>query len=238
MLTAANRRSLVDNAIDNIRSAIEAGTWSIGSRIPTETELAGHLKISRNTVREAVRALAHAGILEVRQGDGTYVRSQTDSAALLKALADTSFDDRLDLWRMLNEALARLAAERRDFEDVGRITSAIEDIFTSPSKGRGSGPSEYRFHCSVADAAHNKAISSLYRVVASSVSLLSPRAQNLLDTGRDAGAARPAQDDYRALLDAIVSQAPQDAARAARHLVDCSFVAVAGPQAEDPSPPP
>ncbi|CAH1655318.1 Transcriptional regulator, GntR family [Hyphomicrobiales bacterium] len=238
MLTAANRRSLVDNAIDSIRTAIEDGTWPIGSRIPTETALAGLLKVSRNTVREAVRALAHSGILDVRQGDGTYVRSQTDTAALLKALGEAGFDDQLDLWRMLSEALARLAAERRDFEDVGRIASAIDEIFAAPPESRAPGPNLDRFHSSVADAAHNKAISVLFRAVASSVSLLSPPAQSLLETAHDAGAAYPARDDYRALLDAIVSQSPQDAARAARHLVDCSFAAVAGPQAEDPSPPP
>ncbi|CAH1648952.1 MULTISPECIES: GntR family transcriptional regulator [unclassified Chelatococcus] len=238
MLTAANRRSLVDDAIDSIRAPIEAGTWSIGSRIPTETELASLLKVSRNTVREAVRALAHSGILEVRQGDGTYVRSRTDTATLLRTLGETSFDDQLELWRIISEALARLAAERRDFEDVSRIASAIDEIFASPSKSPAAAPNWHRFYDSIADAAHNKALWLLYRAIFSSVSLLSRQGGNLLEAGCDAGAARPAQDDYRALLDAIVSQSPQDAARAARHLVDHSFAAVAGPPAEELTPPP
>ena len=238
MLTAANRRSLVDNVIDSIRAAILAGTWPIGSRVPTEVELASLLDVSRNTVREAVRALAHGGLLEVRQGDGTYVRSQTDAMALLRVLGEAGIDERLDLWRTLDEALARLAAERRDFEDIARIATAIEEIFESMQRGSTARPDLRRFHSSVADAAHNKAFSALYRIILSSVSTLSPSRQNLLEAQRDAGAAFSTRDEYQALLDAIIGQSPQDAARAARHLVDRYLTAVAGPQAEGRTPPP
>ncbi|MBS7702293.1 FadR/GntR family transcriptional regulator [Chelatococcus asaccharovorans] len=237
MLTAANRRSLVDNTIDSIRAAILAGTWPIGARVPTETELASLLAVSRNTVREAVSALAHSGLLEVRQGDGTYVRSQTDATALPRVLSEASPDERLDLWRALDETLARLAAERRDFEDIARIATAIDEMFESMKIGSTAGRDLRRFHSSVADAAHNKAFSALYRIILSSISTLSPSGQNLLEAESDAGAVVSTQDEYQALLDAIIGQSPQDAARAARHLVDRFVTAVAGPQAEDPSPP-
>jgi len=113
MLTAANRRSLVDNTIDSIRAAILAGTWPIGARVPTETELASLLAVSRNTVREAVSALAHSGLLEVRQGDGTYVRSQTDATGFF--VFEPPVLDYIDGDAAVLEAdtLARLAAERQ-----------------------------------------------------------------------------------------------------------------------------
>ena len=55
------------------RAGAAGGEWPVGSRIPTEPQLVEALGVGRNTVREAVRALVHAGVLECRQGSGTYV---------------------------------------------------------------------------------------------------------------------------------------------------------------------
>ena len=71
----AVRTNLTDTAIQNIRAEITASRWQIGERIPNEATLADMLGVSRGTVREAVRVLVSQGILETRQGSGTYVRS-------------------------------------------------------------------------------------------------------------------------------------------------------------------
>src|SRR3989441_5613163 len=67
--------SVTDDAIDKIRERIVSGAWSAGDRLPKESELAAELGLSRNSLREAVRALSQLRVLEVRQGDGTYVSS-------------------------------------------------------------------------------------------------------------------------------------------------------------------
>ena len=82
------RRSLVDLAVEDIGQRLAAGQWPVDSRIPTEPELAALLGISRNTVREAVRVLLYAGLLEVRQGDGTYVRATTSPAEAMRAISE------------------------------------------------------------------------------------------------------------------------------------------------------
>ena len=79
------KRSLVDIAVEAIGDRLAEGVWPVGSRIPTEPELAELLGISRNTVREAVRVLLFAGLLEVRQGDGTYVRARVSPADAMRA---------------------------------------------------------------------------------------------------------------------------------------------------------
>ena len=66
------KRSLVDQALDQLRLRINQGIWTVGQRLPTEPELATELGISRNTVREAMRVLAFSGLIEIRQGDGSY----------------------------------------------------------------------------------------------------------------------------------------------------------------------
>src|SRR4030088_3139041 len=77
--TAAKRGrrgpSVTEGAIDRIRELIVSGSWGPGDRLPKESELAAQLGLSRNSLREAVRALSQLRVLEVRQGDGTYVSS-------------------------------------------------------------------------------------------------------------------------------------------------------------------
>src|SRR5512146_1962379 len=81
------RRRLVDAVIEYLQEEISLGRLTPGDRLPTEGELTTSLGVSRTTLREAVAALAHAGLLDVRQGDGTYVRAD--------ATAGESLDRRL-----------------------------------------------------------------------------------------------------------------------------------------------
>src|ERR1044071_10150453 len=62
-LATTRRAGLVDQVIEQLREAVTKGEWPIGQRSPTEPELATQLGVGRNTVREAVRALAHSGLL-------------------------------------------------------------------------------------------------------------------------------------------------------------------------------
>src|SRR6266566_1136349 len=74
---AERRRNagVTDEAIEQIRVLVASGEWGPGTRLPREADLAAQLGLSRNSLREAVRALSLARVLEVRQGDGTYVSS-------------------------------------------------------------------------------------------------------------------------------------------------------------------
>src|SRR5581483_4344048 len=70
-----DRGSVTDDAIERIRELVASGEWGPGRRLPREADLAKQLGLSRNSLREAVRAVSLARVLEVRQGDGTYVSS-------------------------------------------------------------------------------------------------------------------------------------------------------------------
>src|ERR1700704_6899695 len=77
------------DAIESIRELIVSGEWGPGTRLPREADLAAQLGLSRNSLREAVRALSLARVLEVRQGDGTYVSSLEPSELLEPTLSAT-----------------------------------------------------------------------------------------------------------------------------------------------------
>src|SRR5579884_1123883 len=88
-LTTTRRTGLVDQVIEQMRGAISRGDWPLDQRIPPEPELVSALGVGRNTVREAVRALSHAGLLDVRQGDGTFVRATSEICGALRRLYGT-----------------------------------------------------------------------------------------------------------------------------------------------------
>src|ERR1044072_4487498 len=82
-LTSPQRSALADQVISQLRAQITSGDWPVGSRIPTEPELVEQLGVARNTVREAVRALARNGLLDIRQGAGTYVVAHSELAGVM-----------------------------------------------------------------------------------------------------------------------------------------------------------
>ena len=104
------RTNLIDQAVGRLRQQITSGAWAIGTRIPAEPELAELIGVGRNTVREAVQSLVHAGMLERRQGSGTYVISDSELAnAMGREIAGAHQRDVLEVRRALEVEVARLA---------------------------------------------------------------------------------------------------------------------------------
>ncbi|SDM55837.1 FadR/GntR family transcriptional regulator [Nonomuraea jiangxiensis] len=160
------RTSLVDAAIDELRREIANGVWPVGTKIPSESRLAESLGMSRLSVREAVRVLAHAGLLHTRQGDGTYVTATDESRVALRRRLDTAAAmDIVDVRRGLDLVAARLAAARRTEEDLAalRDTLARRDAAGRAGDLDGFADADVDFHLLVADAAHNPLLADLYR---------------------------------------------------------------------------
>src|SRR5690554_7092178 len=126
MLTPIRKGSLVETAIEALRNNIENKTWPVGTRLPVEAELSEALGISRSTIREAVRVLVHVGMLETRQGDGTYVRADRDAGETLKRIARSKLAEQIEVRIMLETEAARLAAGRSTEQDLKAMTSALD----------------------------------------------------------------------------------------------------------------
>src|SRR5919204_5560886 len=112
--------SVTDEAIESIRQLIVSGTWRPGDRLPPEAELAAQLGLSRSSLREAVRALVLVRVLDVRQGDGTYVSSLHPELLLeptrfvAHLLHEQTVVEVFEVRRLLEPAAAALAAVRMD----------------------------------------------------------------------------------------------------------------------------
>ncbi|GAA0429321.1 FadR/GntR family transcriptional regulator [Streptomyces luteireticuli] len=164
-LTSPRRAPLVDQVIDGLRRQITSGAWPVGSRIPTEPELVEQLGVARNTVREAVRALAHNGLLTIRQGSGTYVAATSELAGVMqRRFAGADPLHVAELRSALETKAAALAAERRTEEDLGLLEELLE---RREREWRSGGLERFveadaAFHTAVVAAAHNEVLAALY----------------------------------------------------------------------------
>ncbi|MBL3700631.1 FadR/GntR family transcriptional regulator [Leucobacter luti] len=123
-LDPVQQRSLSDQVVERLRTEIVEGRWRVGERIPPEPELMADLGVARGTLREALRALQYSGMLEIRRGDGTFVRARSEVPGALARSAG-SLRDVLEARSTLEPQLARFAAERADAADTDRIAAAL-----------------------------------------------------------------------------------------------------------------
>lgn len=171
-LATTRRAGLVDQVIGQLRDAIGQGDWAVGERIPTEAALAETLGVGRNTVREAVRALAHSGLLEVRQGDGTYVRATSEVSGAIRRLCGSELREVLQVRRSLEVEGARLAATERTEEELARLTELLaeRDRAQQEKNHEEFVRTDTEFHTYVVHCGHNGLLSELYRGLSEAIS--------------------------------------------------------------------
>jgi DNA-binding FadR family transcriptional regulator len=164
-LTEVPKSTLVQAVISRLEELITSGEWPVGSRVPPEPELVRALGVSRNTVREAVRALVHAGLLDPRPGDGTYVRADTGlDAALERAARRWGAIDALEVRNMLERDAAGLAAQRRNDADLDAIEAALGRRAAANPEADDQEflAADAAFHQAVVAATHNRVLIELY----------------------------------------------------------------------------
>jgi DNA-binding FadR family transcriptional regulator len=164
-LHTARRSSLVDQVIDQLKDEIASGAWAVGAKIPPEPALSETLGVGRNTIREAVKALNHSGLLECRQGDGTYVRATSEmSGAVRRRLRTAELVEILEVRRALEVEAARLAATYRDDEDLAAIEAACvhRDAAMATSDLTTFVEADMAFHTAIVEATHNRVLIELW----------------------------------------------------------------------------
>jgi DNA-binding FadR family transcriptional regulator len=192
-LATTRRAGLVDQVIEQMRSAITSGEWPVGQRIPPEPELVTALGVGRNTVREAVRALSHAGLLEVRQGDGTFVRATSEISGAVRRMCGTELKEVLQVRRTLEMEGARLAAKHRTDAELARLTELLRKRDAAMEAEQWAEVIEHdtAFHVLLVQCSHNTLLAELYQglteavkaSVAASVDTTQPGQDQVSHTG-------------------------------------------------------
>jgi DNA-binding FadR family transcriptional regulator len=197
--------ALTDEAIEKIKAMIVSGALRPGDRLPKEAELAGELGLSRSSLREAVRALAMANILDVRRGDGTYVTSLA-APLLLEALTfivdfhrDDSVLEFLQVRRILEPAAVAMAAERISESESQKLSGLLDSL--TPDQGVDQlVEADLEFHRQISACSGNSVLHSLLET------LSGPTTRARVWRGlTQEGATKRTLDEHRAILDALTA---------------------------------
>jgi DNA-binding FadR family transcriptional regulator len=201
--------AVTDEAIEKIKAMIVSGALKPGDRLPKEADLAGELGLSRNSLREAVRALSLIHILDVRQGDGTYVTSLAPPLLLeaLSFIVDFHRDDTvlefLRVRRILEPAAIEMAASRIDEAGVKELRDLLTRLGDDPSVEE-LVENDLEFHRRVAAHSGNSVLCSLLDT------LSGPTARARIWRGlTEEGTVRRTLAEHTAIVDALADHDPE-----------------------------
>ncbi|MBR1758060.1 MAG: FadR family transcriptional regulator [Lachnospiraceae bacterium] len=159
------RQSLSDQVIERIKSLLMEGKLLPGDRLPPERDLAQSFGVSRASVREAIHSLSTMGILESRVGDGTYVsdNSQTVLEQLSWAvyMSDANEAQLKEARKLIEPAIAGLAAERATKDDVARLAEILKKMEASLGDPVIAAGYDYEFHVALAEIAGNEILQGI-----------------------------------------------------------------------------
>ncbi|WP_436531247.1 FadR/GntR family transcriptional regulator [Actinoplanes sp. HUAS TT8] len=198
--------AVTDEAIEKIKAMIVSGDLRPGDRLPREADLAERLGLSRSSLREAVKALSLIRVLDVRQGDGTYVTSLAPQLLLdaLSFIVDFHRDDTVlqffEVRRILEPAATALAAQRMTDADIAELRKVLHSLRDDATVDE-LVANDLDFHHRIAAGAGNDLLCSLID------SLSGPTTRARIWRGlTQAGAVDRTREQHAAILDAIAAR--------------------------------
>lgn len=202
------KTSRVDLVINYVKDQIAGGVWGPGARLPNENEVAKVLGVSRTPVREAMKVLASAGLLEARQGHGTFVRSRISVSALQLALFQlhleaTTPQKLMEVRELFEVACIELAATRRTSNDIIAMEEAIRRLKTvatrKPLDAASALEADLDFHRAVYAATHNELIEAIANLM---LQMITP----YVARSHQAGQLNQSIKLHQMMLDAIIAE--------------------------------
>ncbi len=224
---ASTRR--VDGVVDRLRSHILTGAYPAGSRLPNERELAEALSVNRSSVREALKRLEFLELIEVRHGQGSFVREISGSSALqvIEALLRDRRTITRELLRQLLEFrrhitihVFELAAVNHTAEQLERARALIEREQRSAGDAEAALKIDLELNALLGEATGNLMYQLLTNLFTKLIERLGPLYYN------DQRSHQRSQDTHRRLLSALEQRDPDAARRILTIMLDYSEGAI------------
>jgi GntR family transcriptional repressor for pyruvate dehydrogenase complex len=206
---------IYEEIVRQVKQMIAEGRLTSGDQLPPERDLAEKFVVSRTSVREALRALESLGLVEIRPGEGTFVRQMSVEAlieplALVMASQREALSELFEARRLLEPALASLAATRATPDDIHEMERILEEQAREVAAGKTGLAQDAAFHAAIGAAAHNRAITRIAHAI---MDLLAQSREESLNTP---GRPTRSHQDHRRIMTAIRSRDEAAAARAMR----------------------
>lgn len=193
---------IYEDIVRQVKALIADGRLKSGDRLPPERELAERFRVSRTSVREALRSLQSRGLIDIRAGEGAFVRD-VSVEALIEPLALVILPYReavaelFEARRLLEPVIAALAARRATRDELAEMERLLAEQAREVSAGRTGMAQDSALHSAIAQSAHNRAI---VRIVSALMDLLAQSREESLHTP---GRPTRSHQDHRRILGAI-----------------------------------
>src|SRR5919204_2857779 len=193
---------IYEEIVRQVKAMIADGKLKGGDRLPPERDLAEKFVVSRTSVREALRALESLGLVEIRPGEGTFVRevsveSLIEPLALVMLSQREALGELFEARRVLEPSIAGLAAIRATRDDLSEMTRILDEQAREIAAGRTGFAQDAQFHNAIGAAAHNRAITRIAHAI---MDLLTQSREESLNTP---GRPTRSHEDHRRVLAAI-----------------------------------
>jgi GntR family transcriptional regulator, transcriptional repressor for pyruvate dehydrogenase complex len=172
-IASERRGTTSEEVVMHLREMVHRGELRPGDRLPPERDLAKLLGVSRPTLRAGIRSLAAVGVLQSRQGAGTFVVESDGPPALdssplrlMASLHGFTSAEMFEARRALEMAVAGLAAERATGEQLATMSEEIAGMYASLDDPEQYLVHDMRFHQTVAAASDNRILTALMNMVA------------------------------------------------------------------------
>lgn len=223
-------RKIYEEIVERIREFITSGELQPGDRLPSERDMAERLQVSRASVREAFSALEMLGLLEIRTGEGTYIR-QVNIESVMSSLTWVLYMEKdavlelLEVRKILEVQVAALAAQRANPEDLQNIEEALKQMYQDLQNVRLGEHADERFHFAIAQATHNKILIHLMSALSDTMERTLKASRSKLYEGKDM--PERLYKEHALIYEAIRQQEPSEASeRMFAHLagVEASYL--------------
>jgi GntR family transcriptional regulator, transcriptional repressor for pyruvate dehydrogenase complex len=159
-LEPIRRKPLYVEVADRLREFIAVQDLRPGDRLLSERELARRLGVSRTSVRQALTALRVAGLVDIRHGDGVFLRHAPEEARP-QELGEAELSEIMEVREALETQTARLSARRRSQSDLAEMRGAVRAMASAIEQGEDGAAGDRRFHAALVKAAGNSLLARL-----------------------------------------------------------------------------
>jgi len=164
------KKKTYEEIIEQVKRMIAEGVLQPGDRLISERELADKLEVGRSAVREAFRALEAMGVVEVRPGEGTFIREVDvgtiiETLGMVLVLERDTIKELLELRKIIEVGAAGLAALRRSREHLNRMEEILRQMERDLVGGELGEEADWQFHYTIAQAAQNSLLVTLMNTI-------------------------------------------------------------------------
>jgi len=169
-------KSLVEDTAEGIVQLIIENEYNVGQKLPNEYELSKQLGVSRNTVREAIRALVSINVVEIRRGAGTFISQKkgiADDPLGLTFVKDKEqmYLDLIQVRFILEPSIASLAAQNATAEDIEKLGQLCDEVEKLLLAGRDPVKKDIEFHTQIAQCSKNMVVPTLIPIINAAITV-------------------------------------------------------------------